>query len=114
MLKGHLEGILPKFIKAVLIGADLLIADIDPGVEPGKIDIDPIGVLRGLVKKAGVPDHIGIDRILKGIGITRPVKSLILMRGKNDLKIPPPLGCIDTIAGKQQKGNQEENTGADR
>lgn len=101
MLKGHFEGIVPKFVEAV--GTDLLIADIDLCSKAGEIDIDPVGIFRNRVKKAAVPDDGGIDRIIKAIGIAGLVKGLILMGREVDPEIAFSLWRIGAVAGQQTR-----------
>jgi hypothetical protein len=99
MLESHFIGIFPQLVEAV--GTDLLIADIDTGIEPGKIDIDPPGVLWSGLKKAGILYDSRIYRVFESIRIALLVKGPVLMRGEIYLKISSSPGSIDTITGEK-------------
>jgi hypothetical protein len=102
MLEGHFIGILPQLVKGIL--SYVLVADIDPGVEPGKVNIDPPGVFRRRFEKTGIPDYPGINGVFEAIGIPFLIKGLVLVRRKIYFKIASPFGGINTITGKRQDG----------
>lgn len=97
MLERHLESIFPQFFE--LIWPYGLVADIDTAVKPGKIDIDPVGILRNRIKKTTVLEHIGVHRIFECIRKTGLIEHPVFMLREVDLKITPPLGSVNTIAG---------------
>jgi hypothetical protein len=117
MLESHFKGIIPEFVKTVarLLRVctlacrwpDLFVADIDPGAEAGKIDIDPIWVFGFCLEKARIAYHLGIYGIFEGIRIARLVKSLVLMGREIYFEIPFSFGGIDTIAGEDQGCHHE-------
>jgi hypothetical protein len=115
VLKSHLEGVFPEVVKCgawlsgvrrrfTLAGrrADLFVADIDPGAEPWKVDIDPIRVFRLRFEKARIPHYVGIYGILKGIRVAGLVESLILVGREIYSEIALSFGGIDVIAGEDQ------------
>jgi hypothetical protein len=97
MFVGHLEGIVSQFV--VTIGPNLLIAYVNPGSKTGKIHVDPIRVLRRRVEKAGILNHICIDRVLEAIRIARAVECLIFVPGEIDPEISAASGRVGTVAG---------------
>jgi hypothetical protein len=101
VFEGHFEGILAKLVEAVR--AYILVADIDTRIEAGKIDIDPIGILRHRIEKAAVLDDPGIHGVFERIRETRLIKGLIFMPGEIYFEITPPFGSINAIAGKKQQ-----------
>ena len=105
MFKGHFIGILPELVKA--IGADGLVADIDPGIEPGEVDIDPIGVFGSGIEKARIPDDGRIGGIFKCVGESRLVKGLILVWREVYFEISFSFGCIYAVAGRKGCSRQE-------
>jgi hypothetical protein len=98
MLVSHLVSIIPEFIKAVV--SHLIIADVYARLELRKVDIDPIRIRRLRLKKAGILDDPGINRIFKGIGVPGAVEQLVLMGRKAYPEITPGSGSIDAIAGQ--------------
>jgi hypothetical protein len=100
MFERHLKSVLLQLVKA--IRPDLLIADIDRGVEARELHIDPIGILRSAVKKTGVSGDPGIYRVLESIRKARLIKGLILMGRKIDLKIAFRSRRIGTVAARQK------------
>jgi len=105
VLVGHPECIVGQFI--VRIGSNLLIAYINSGAKAGKVDIDPIGVLRHLIEKAAVLDNVCIDWVLEAIGVAGTIECLILVRGEIDPEIPPAFGGVRAIAGLEAQNNQQ-------
>ena len=103
----HFEGIFPQLVEAV--GSYLLVADIDPCVESGKVYIDPIGVFRPGLEEAGIPDDIGVYGVFKGIGKIFLVEGLVLMGWKIDFEVPSFFGRIDLITGKEQANSASES-----
>jgi len=100
VFEGHFERVIPQLVK--LVRTYLFVTDINARIEPGEIDIDPIGILRHGIEKAAVPDDGRIDRIFEGIGIPRFIKGLVLMRRKIDLEITSSLRRIVAIAGNTE------------
>lgn len=108
MLVGHLEGVVAELVESV--GADILIADIDPCAEAGKVDIDPIWVLRCFIEKAAILEDICIDGVLEAIGIAGAVESLVFVRGKIDPEITAPLRRVGAVTG-YKTGKYQQNSG---
>lgn len=106
MLVSQLEGIVGKLVERIawilrVVGrrSDTFIADIDPCAEAGKVDIDPIWILRYGVKEAAVFEHVGIDGIFEAKGITGPIEGLVLMGGEIDAEISPSFWRVRAVAG---------------
>ena len=108
MLEGHFIGILLQFVEIIGPRADLLVADIDPGVEAGEIDVDPIGVLRRLLEEAGIAQDAGVYGIFEGIGKARLIEGLVLVGREIYFVIAPRPGRIGVVAAGQE---QEEGKG---
>jgi hypothetical protein len=101
MFKGHFERIVAQPFE--LVRPYSLVADIYTPVEPGEVDVDPIGILGHRIEKAAVPYDVGIHGIFERIRKTRLVKGLIFMPGEIYLEIAPPFGGVDAVAGKKKK-----------
>jgi hypothetical protein len=97
MLVAHFIGILLEFVKTV--EAHLFVTDINTGMEAGKVNVYPVGVFRLVLKKTGIPDDVGIDRVLKGIGIARLAEFPVLVGGKGYFKIPFGFRGIRAVTG---------------
>ena len=80
----------------------MLIADIDLCVKTGKVDIDPVGIFRNGVEKAGIADNICIDWIVETIGIAGAVEGLVLVRREIDPEIAASLRRVGAVAGSRQ------------
>ena len=113
MLECHFVRIFLQLVEAVGIGAYLLVADIDPGVEAGEVDIDPVGVLGSFLEKARIAEDPGINGVFKRIREAGLVKGPVLMLGEIDLEIAPGPGGIPIVTGNcgQQAEGQEERRG---
>ena len=85
----------------VRLASDVLVADIDLRVEPGKINVDPVRIFRRLIEKSAVLHHLGIHRILEGIRIARLIKGPILMLRQIYPKIPPSFRIIIAVTGSE-------------
>jgi hypothetical protein len=101
----HLERIVGKLIETVR--TDLFIADVDPCSETGKVNVDPIWVLRYGVEEAAVLDYVCIDRIFEAIGIAGAVESLVFVTGKIDPEISPAFWGIGAVTGKDAGEGQQ-------
>jgi hypothetical protein len=99
MFVGHLIRIFPELVK---IAVHLFIADIYPGMESWKINVDPVGILCFISEKCRIPDYITVHRIFKGIGKLGPVEGLICMRWKIDSEITAGPGRIVAVAGGEE------------
>lgn len=120
VFEGHFISVLPQFVKGVrrlrtaltdgpLVRwrTNLFIADIDTGIKPGEIDIDPPGIFRPGFKKAGILYNRCIYRIFESIRIAFLIKELVLVGGKVYFKVASSLGSIDTIAGVEKSGDKQ-------
>src|SRR6185437_1213975 len=77
VLEGHFKGVVPQLVE--FVWPYLFVTDVNACVESRKVDIDPIGILRQSIEKAGVFNDAGINRVFKGIGIPRFIEDLVLM-----------------------------------
>ena len=101
VFEGHFEGIFAQLVE--FVRAYILVADINTRIEPGKIDIDPIGILGHRIKKAAVFDDPGVYGVFERIRKTRLIKGLIFMPGEIYFEITPPFGSINAITGQKQQ-----------
>jgi len=100
MLERQFKRIIDKLVETIAPRAsNPLIADIDPCAEAGKVDIDPIGILRYAVEEAAVFEDIGIDRIVEAIGVAGAIEGLVLMPGEIDTKIAARFWRVGAVAG---------------
>jgi hypothetical protein len=107
MLEGHFESIIPQLVEAVL--PYCFIADIDPGVECGEINIDPIWIFSGAIEKSAVLYHVRIHRVFEGIRIAGLVEGLVLMFRQVYFEIPPSFRSIVAVAGEKGAGAEPQN-----
>ena len=108
MLVGHLEGIIGQLVET--IGPDLFIADIYFCVKAGKVNIDPVGVFRDGVEKAGIADNGCIDWVFEAKRIAGAVEGLVLVRREIDPEITASLRRVGAVAG-YKTGKYQQNPG---
>ena len=84
MFVGHVIGVVHQFIQIAL--PNLFITDIDLSFKPRKVDIDPIRVLRLLIKKQGILNDLAVYRVFKGVRIAGLIKGLIGLLREVDLQ----------------------------
>jgi len=100
VFKGHLEGVIPELFEAVV--SYVLVADVDLCVEPGEIDVDPVGVLGFYLEEGAVLYHVGIHGVFEGIRIARLVEGAILVPGQVDLKVSSSFGVVIAVTGREK------------
>jgi hypothetical protein len=98
-------SIIPKLVKTIV--PNLVIADVNARMELWKVDVNPVGIGRLSLKKAGIPDNPGINRIFKRIGISGIIEQLVLTGRKGYPEITSWPGSIDAIAAKKKTGRKE-------
>jgi hypothetical protein len=69
----------------------------------GKINVDPIGIFRGLLKKGRIPDDPCIRGIFKAIRIPRLIKGLVRLLRKIYFEITPGFIGIIAVAGNEHQ-----------
>jgi hypothetical protein len=101
VLVRKVEGIVDELVETV--AAQVFVAYMDAAAKLRKIDIDPKGVVRIIIKQRAVFIHLPINRIFKTVGITRLVKKLVLFFRKFNIVVTPGLRRERAVAGEEQK-----------
>ena len=108
MFECHFEGIIPELVKAIF--SDVLIADVNFRVETGKIDVDPVRILRPGFEKGAVLRDGGIHGVFEGVGIARLIECTVLVRGKIDPEISSSFGAVIAVTGREKGGYHATNS----
>lgn len=106
LLIGKGKGVVHQRVQ--FVRADLLVRNMDPSIETGKIDIDPIGVFGLPVKKQGILDYFSVHGVFEGIRITGLIEKLISFWGQGDGKVSPGTGAEIAVAGNGNSGYQDQ------
>ena len=104
VFEGELIGVIAQPVEFVC--SYHLVADIDAGAEAGKVDVYPPRVLRDGIEIGAVFQDVGINRVFESIGEAGLVEGLVFVLREIDLKVGPPLGGIDGVAGKKEGENE--------
>jgi hypothetical protein len=102
VLKGHLKSVVPQLVESVAIGSNVLIADVELCVEPGKIDVDPIRVFRFCLEESAVLHYISVHGIFEGIGVAWLIESTVLMPGQVYFEVSPSFWVVFAVTGRNK------------
>src|SRR5689334_16339408 len=94
---GHRESIIYEGVK--LIGSNFFVGQVNSCTKGGEINVDPIWILRVLIKKQGIFDNGTIHGIIESVGIARLVKGPICFLRQRYLEITPWPWSVFAIAG---------------
>jgi hypothetical protein len=104
---GHVKGIVYQLVE--IVPANLFVTDIDLSGKAWKVNIDPVGIFRFVLKKGGILQNISIHRVFECIGIAGLIEQLVFMFGKIDLKVTSGPGGVGTVTGHYR--NKQNNKG---
>jgi hypothetical protein len=94
-----------------LLIRDLLVTQVDFPIEPGKFNIDPVGIFGFIFEKTGVLNYPGIGRIFKGIRDSCHIICLILMTRELDFIITPAADGIIAVTCQENHHNRDRKKG---